>query len=297
MQGTCTAVASGNPHGNRACTGAGASSTGRAAAARRARLYPPLRQRQLLGIDDDERGRLQDNGTCQTPAGQTCPNNLTCSGSACRTSCSADSDCVSTHLCADGTCIRKVTKLGVGSDYACALVNDGRLFCWGEGQSAGDEAGGARGSAQQRPAHADRRRLSPQLRRPPERRGLLLGRQRKRPAWQPEHAAASTGAVKVNGLSSSARSVAAGGGHSCAILSDNSLWCWGGNGSGEVGTGALSDRELTPKRVGTLSVTAVVCGGGHTCALSGNWVRCWGYNGYGELGTATIPTMEPPSGA
>ena len=105
----------------------------------------------------------------------------------------------------------------------------------------------------------------------------------------------STGAVKVNGLSSGARYVAAGGDHSCAILSDSSVWCWGGNASGQVGTGALSERELDAKagrdvdrHRGRLPAAATPARSTRT-----NGVRCWGSNFYGELGTATIPTMEP----
>ena len=38
--------------------------------------------------------------------------------------------------------------------------------------------------------------------------------------------------------------------HTCALKTSNALWCWGGNGSGQVGTGATSTEELTKFQVG-----------------------------------------------
>lgn len=43
--------------------------------------------------------------------------------------------------------------------------------------------------------------------------------------------------------------VAAGGDHSCAILGDGTLWCWGANGRGQVGDGSVSAFRPDPTRV------------------------------------------------
>ena len=73
--------------------------------------------------------------------------------------------------------------------------------------------------------------------------------------------------------------------HSCAILTDNSIRCWGFNYYGGLGYGhwdAIGDDE-SPASVGSVnvgdSVTQLALGGAHTCALlEGTYVRCWGYN-------------------
>jgi alpha-tubulin suppressor-like RCC1 family protein len=102
--------------------------------------------------------------------------------------------------------------------------------------------------------------------------------------------------MSVN-LGTSIKSVAVGGYHTCAELSDNTVQCWGSNHSGQIGVlenFETSNANPTPKTVvlalinGT-SVKGVVAGGNHTCALiSDNTLYCWGDNGFGQLGI-TLP--------
>jgi alpha-tubulin suppressor-like RCC1 family protein len=73
--------------------------------------------------------------------------------------------------------------------------------------------------------------------------------------------------------------VAASGGrdHACAVDSNGSVWCWGGNAYGQLGDGTTNARS-TPALVGGLTdVTKVVAGNFATCALDGSSnVYCWG---------------------
>jgi alpha-tubulin suppressor-like RCC1 family protein len=84
----------------------------------------------------------------------------------------------------------------------------------------------------------------------------------------------------------SAIAVSAGGGSTCAIRTDRTVWCWGGNGFGQLGDGTRKERHK-PVRVKDLSnVTAISATGGHSCAIRADgsaW--CWGHNFYGELGS------------
>ena len=48
--------------------------------------------------------------------------------------------------------------------------------------------------------------------------------------------------------------ITAGGFHTCAILSDNTVKCWGRNGNGQLGDGSTV-AQLTPVAVSTLSTT------------------------------------------
>ena len=83
--------------------------------------------------------------------------------------------------------------------------------------------------------------------------------------------------------------VDAGGGHTCAALSDGGARCWGYNFLAQVGDGSRTDR-LLPVRVVDLNdpLAALGLGESHSCALTqGGVVRCWGMNVYGQLGDGT----------
>lgn len=81
--------------------------------------------------------------------------------------------------------------------------------------------------------------------------------------------------------------IAAGGLHTCALLSSGSVYCWGSNGDGELGNGKMEDDQPNVVRVVNLEgAKAISAGELYTCAvLSGGKVRCWGANTYDQLGT------------
>jgi alpha-tubulin suppressor-like RCC1 family protein len=85
-----------------------------------------------------------------------------------------------------------------------------------------------------------------------------------------------------------------GGNHACAIRSvDSTLWCWGLNTNGQLGTGDLNSRYSPARVVGVfLSGTAsvVVAGDRHTCALlsSTSVMYCWGDNTNGATGINSV---------
>ena len=79
-----------------------------------------------------------------------------------------------------------------------------------------------------------------------------------------------------------------GQGHTCAVRSDGSVWCWGRNRNGQLGDGTAT-RHLTPVQVkGLTGVIQVAAGYEDTCAVrSDGTVWCWGDNGEGEIGDGT----------
>jgi alpha-tubulin suppressor-like RCC1 family protein len=84
--------------------------------------------------------------------------------------------------------------------------------------------------------------------------------------------------------------ISAGSGHSIALKKDGTVWTWGYNGEGQLGTrGAADSRFPTPQQVSGLSgIKAVVAGDRYCMALTGDGtVWSWGNNWHGQLGDGT----------
>ncbi len=89
--------------------------------------------------------------------------------------------------------------------------------------------------------------------------------------------------------------VAAGYAHTCALLADSTLRCWGENSSGQLGDGTTVNRSSPVKVTGLSGVSKVVGGGSHTCAvMSDMTMRCWGRNNTGQLGINSTTNRSVP---
>ncbi|MEM1007476.1 MAG: hypothetical protein AAGJ35_00595, partial [Myxococcota bacterium] len=93
----------------------------------------------------------------------------------------------------------------------------------------------------------------------------------------------------VDLLGAKAVQVATGSGHTCVLLEQGSVKCWGSNGSGELGYGDQVSKELKPpqQNVDLLGrkVKQVATGNSHTCVvLREGSIKCWGFNLWGQLG-------------
>ena len=67
-------------------------------------------------------------------------------------------------------------------------------------------------------------------------------------------------------------------GHGCGVASDQSAWCWGGNGDGQLGTGTL-DGSLGPVRVAPDDGppwSDVAVGSFASCGIREGSLYCWG---------------------
>ena len=104
--------------------------------------------------------------------------------------------------------------------------------------------------------------------------------------------------VNVVGLQSGVSSITAGADHTCALLQNGELKCWGNGEDGRLGIGAFIPMERTPADVVGLgeAVTQVSAGSTHTCAvtISGS-VKCWGGNQFGQLGEGTTISRPVPA--
>jgi alpha-tubulin suppressor-like RCC1 family protein len=93
------------------------------------------------------------------------------------------------------------------------------------------------------------------------------------------------------------RATMIGGGyrHTCVLLADTTLRCWGDNTTGDLGNGTMTDSNV-PIAVPNLSgVTAIASGlGAHTCVvMNDNTARCWGDNFFGSVGNGQNNVNQP----
>lgn len=99
-------------------------------------------------------------------------------------------------------------------------------------------------------------------------------------------------------LSSAARDLAVGFQHSCAILTDDTVQCWGRNDFGEVGNGTTTVQPAPVAVSGLSGVFRISAGEFTTCAIVGTAastdVRCWGQNDHGQLGDGTTTNSAVP---
>ena len=98
----------------------------------------------------------------------------------------------------------------------------------------------------------------------------------------------STVATEIAGLSGAVGVAAAGGNdeaHTCAILPNATVACFGHNRYGQIGDGTNIDAKAPVAALGVAAVKRLALGESHSCALntSGS-LLCWGLNQYGQLG-------------
>lgn len=194
-----------------------------------------------------------------------------------------------------------IRAIATGAAHACALTIGGGVKCWGYNEQ-GQLGDGTHGGSRLTPVDVV---------------GLTSGVRVVVAGWRHTCALTTGGGVKcwgdnwagpvgdgsngargmfyrltpvdVVGLTSGVQAVAAGGDHTCALMADGGVKCWGGNYYGQLGNGAriTSWEQLAPVAVAGLTsgVRAVAGGGAHTCALTtGGGVQCWGDNEHGQVG-------------
>lgn len=99
--------------------------------------------------------------------------------------------------------------------------------------------------------------------------------------------------VKVVGISG-AKEIAAGWAHSCAVLSDGTIRCWGQNELGQLGNGSKTNSPTPVLAKGATNAVSVATGVAHTCALiSDGTVTCWGTDGFGVGRNIAVKSPEP----
>lgn len=94
--------------------------------------------------------------------------------------------------------------------------------------------------------------------------------------------------------------IVAGQYHTCALTPAQEAYCWGSNGSGQVGNGTDGSSGAwavtVPMAVsGSLKLSILAGGSDHTCGLTTSGLAyCWGTNSNGQLGDGTTTNRSAP---
>ena len=82
--------------------------------------------------------------------------------------------------------------------------------------------------------------------------------------------------------------------HAAAVKTDGTLWTWGNNDSGQLGTNNIIHRS-SPVQVAGTTWKQVSCGYDHTAAIkTDGTLWAWGFNGVGQIGDNTIIRRSSP---
>lgn len=91
------------------------------------------------------------------------------------------------------------------------------------------------------------------------------------------------------------QAVSAGGAHSLALQSNGTVWAWGSNNFGQLGTGG-GDSNVRHQVLNLSNVIAISAGGNFSLALkTDGTVWAWGKNADGELGNGTPNNSSLPT--
>lgn len=205
------------------------------------------------------------------------------------------------------------TTIDVGLSHSCAVTGAGTAYCWGSNELGQLGDGSVQGTVE--PSAVGGGRLFSIIRTGNQHSCALQSGTGTVYCWGANYHGqigngaggnSETAAVLSPTAIASAKAFTqldAGASHNCAI-SANFVYCWGWNGSGQLGSTSaevcVGTRSCmrNPTRVpGTLKMSAVGLGTSHSCGLEGSTgtVSCWGNNTFGQLGDGTTTSTSAPT--
>lgn len=193
-----------------------------------------------------------------------------------------------------------IAQVAIGESYGCILLNDQTVKCWGLNHlgQLGD------GTTTQRtfPVSVSGLTGATQIDVSAAHSCALLSDQTVK-CWGQNHVGQMGDGtntdrltpVSVSGGLTDVTQIVLGSGHGCALLSDQTVKCWGLNNAGQIGDGTTNQQLSAVSVVGLTGVTQITAGYYSTCALlSDQTVKCWGLNNNGQLGDGTTTSSTSP---
>lgn len=190
--------------------------------------------------------------------------------------------------------IRGKHGITAGTNHAC-LIGDGGAYCWGDNAFGQISGSGARDSVA-RPVQG-----TPPLVALDAGVGHTCGLTAAGEAWcwgangsgqlgrGSSGGSSPTPAIVSGGITF--RAISAGAGHTCGIRASDSLaFCWGGNGSSQLGDSTTASSSVPVAVKGGRKFIDLSAGELHTCGVEAGTLGlawCWGENGDGEGGTGS----------
>ena len=203
---------------------------------------------------------------------------------------------------------RSAVAISLGNNHTCALLDDNSVKCWG-GNTYGQVGDGTSGNTRQTPVLVS-------LDSGAKARAVSGGRfhtcaildNGKIACWgangdgqlgDGSNFVRATPVSVILEAPRTATAISSGDVHTCAVLDDGSLLCWGDNTFGQLGDGATTDQNIpVAVDLGDKTAVAVAAGLKHTCALlDDNSVKCWGSNDFGQVGDESITNRNAPATA
>ena len=90
-----------------------------------------------------------------------------------------------------------------------------------------------------------------------------------------------------------AMDLSVGHSHACGRVYSGIVYCWGANGSGQLGDGTTTSSPV-PKQA-AINMNTISAGEDHTCGVTfTREVQCWGVNSSGQLGNGTLMESTLP---
>jgi alpha-tubulin suppressor-like RCC1 family protein len=188
--------------------------------------------------------------------------------------------------------------IAAGREHNCAALKDGQVYCWG--YNFRGQLGNGNTVTQSAPVPVSGVANAIAVAAGGDHScALISGGSIK--CWgyngDGELGAGSTAFTSLTPLDvvgiTNATAITAGLLHTCALLANNRVRCWGYNNNGALGDGTFTNRNAPVEISGFVS-TSIDAGSNHTCSTYSGSVYCWGDNSNGILGDGTTTDRNTP---
>ena len=154
---------------------------------------------------------------------------------------------------------RTATAVSLGEGHACAIMDDGSVWCWGNNEEGQLGVGNTSNSGSWR--------------------------------YSPNQVLTPTGVT--------ASAITAGLKHSCLVATDGRVFCWGFGDAGRLGIGSQNSQIIPTQVSTNSLFVSISAGESHTCGITDlGEALCWGSGWQGVLGNGDLNeywTPEPVS--